>query len=70
MQCPECDTECEPEFNVQKGSHREYVCSVCGQLLQWDELAGPETSGRLMSSPPQECTHPEYKKPDARVPLP
>ena len=70
MRCPECEVEFDQQVDSRQGTHAEYECSCCGQLLQWDQsVQATGRPGQLRIGPPRTCAHHDLRKPGALVPL-
>ena len=61
--CPSCRTSFDYKGHYLT-IHCEYVCSLCGQDLQWDE---PRVHAS-MTGPPRKCRHRDKRRLGAKIP--
>lgn len=70
MMCARCSgrLDVNPVIQVREGTHRKTICSLCGQLHEWDQPVDHKNhSGKIRTGPPRECTHAD-KKQEAKIP--
>ena len=69
MKCRNCGAEINEQRIQISGTHRNYTCSACNRLHQWDTPTSVRP-GVVREGPPQKCEHKDCRVLGALIPLP